>query len=124
MPTCISSGLCRCLFFGTYRRWPTNESSNWKVRAESRAPPRGLVEAMSVERIRIGIVLATDFQGRDGGGAQPTIKIFLKHAQERPFEIFLLGMSSTKDEVVGQLSKRVIYGREYPFIPLFYHDTE
>jgi glycosyltransferase involved in cell wall biosynthesis len=79
---------------------------------------------MSAERIRIGIVLATDFQGRDGGGAQPTIKIFLKHAQERPFEIFLLGMSSTKDEVVGQLSKRVIYGREYPFIPLFYHDTE
>lgn len=79
---------------------------------------------MSAKRIRIGIVLGTDFQGHDGGGSQPTIKIFLKHAQERPFEIFLLGMSTTKDEPVGQLSKRVIYGREYPFIPLFHHDIE
>lgn len=79
---------------------------------------------MSEKKIRIGIVLASDFRAHDGGGSQPTIKIFLKHAQERPFEIFLLGMSTTKDEPVGQLSKRAIYGREYPFIPLFYHDTE
>jgi glycosyltransferase involved in cell wall biosynthesis len=78
---------------------------------------------MSVKKIRIGIVLGSDFRAQDGGGSQPTIKIFLKHARERPFEIFLLGMTTTKDEPVGQLSKRVIYGREYPFIPLFYHDT-
>ncbi|HWO34412.1 MAG TPA: glycosyltransferase family 4 protein [Candidatus Acidoferrum sp.] len=79
---------------------------------------------MSANKIRIGIVLGTDFQGRDGGGSQPAVKIFLKFAQERPFDIFLLGMSTSKDEPVGQLSKRVIYGREYPFIPLFFHDTE
>lgn len=85
-------------------------------------PHRGLVEALSAKKIRIGIVLGTDFQGREGGGSQPTIKIFLKHAKERPFEIFLFGMSTTRDEPVGQLSKRVIYGREYPFIPLFHHD--
>jgi glycosyltransferase involved in cell wall biosynthesis len=78
---------------------------------------------MSAKRIRIGIVLGTDFQGRDGGGGQPTIKIFLKYAQHRPFDIFLLGMSSSRDEPIGQVSKRVIYGQEYPFIPLFFHDT-
>lgn len=75
------------------------------------------------KKVRLGIVLGTDFQGREGGGSQPTIKIFLKHAQQRPFEIYLLGMStSKKEERVGQLSQRVIYGREYPFIPLFHHD--
>jgi len=73
-------------------------------------------------RIRIGIVLGTDFQGREGGGSQPTMRIFLKFAQRRPFDIFLLGMSTSRDEPVGRLSKRVIYGREYPFIPLFFHD--
>ena len=78
---------------------------------------------MSARKIRIGIVLGSDFEGRDGGGAKPTMKIFMKYAQERPFDIFLLGMSTSKDERVGQVSKREIYGREYPFIPLFHHDV-
>jgi hypothetical protein len=79
---------------------------------------------MIEKRIRIGIVLGTDFQGREGGGSQPTIKIFLKYAQDRPFDIFLLGMSTSKDEAVGKISKRVIYGHEYPFMPLFFHDLD
>lgn len=75
------------------------------------------------KKTRIGIVFAGNFRGRQGGGTQPTIKIFLKYAQERPFDIYLLGMSTSKDEPVGQVFKRTIYGREYPFIPLFYYDA-
>jgi len=78
---------------------------------------------MSAKKIRIGIVVGSDFRGNHGGGIQPETKTFLKYAKERPFEIVLLGMSTAKDEPVGQVSKRLIYGREYPFIPLFYHDT-
>jgi glycosyltransferase involved in cell wall biosynthesis len=77
---------------------------------------------MTADRIRIGIVLGTDFKGREGGGSQPTMRIFLKFACQRPFDIFLLGMSTCEEEPVGKVSKRVIYGREYPFIPLFFHD--
>ena len=73
--------------------------------------------------IRIGLVLASDFHGNPPGGGQPTVEIFLKYAQERPFDIWLLGMSSSPEEPIGQASKRQIYGREYPFVPLFYFDA-
>jgi glycosyltransferase involved in cell wall biosynthesis len=91
-----------------------------KVEVEDR--PQDSVASAASKIIRVGIVLGSDFRGQEGGGSQPTIKIFLKHAQNRPFDIYLLGMSTSKDEPVGKLSKRVIYGKEYPFIPLFHHD--
>lgn len=78
---------------------------------------------MSGQNIRVGIVFTSDFRGQQGGGGQPMIKMFLKHAQKRSFDIWLFGMSTTKDEPVGQVSKRVIYGHEYPFVPLFYYDA-
>jgi glycosyltransferase involved in cell wall biosynthesis len=77
-----------------------------------------------VEVIRIGIVVGSDFTGYPPGGGQPTIEIFLKYAQDRPFDIWLLGMSTSRDESVGQVSTRRIYGRDYPFVPLFYFDAE
>lgn len=74
------------------------------------------------KKVRIGLVLATDFCGYPPGGGQPTIEIFLKYAQERPFDIWLFGVSTSRHEPVGKASKRHIYGREYPFVPLFYFD--
>lgn len=78
---------------------------------------------MSADKIKIGIVFSSDFRGLPQGGGKPTIEIFLKYAQERPFDVWLFGMSTSKTEPIGQVSKRVIYGREYPFIPLFYYDA-
>lgn len=78
---------------------------------------------MDAKRIRIGLVIGSDFQGFPPGGGQPTVEIFLKFAQERPFDIWLLGMSTSPEEPVGKISKRCIYGREYPFMPLFYFDA-
>jgi glycosyltransferase involved in cell wall biosynthesis len=75
-------------------------------------------------KIRIGIVFGSDFQGNPPGGGQPTIEIFLKYAQEQPFEIWLLGMTTSKAEPIGRVSKRRIYGRDYPFVPLFYFDAK
>ena len=77
---------------------------------------------MMDKKVRIGLVLGTDFRGYPPGGGQPTIEIFLKYAQERPFDIWLFGMSTSREEPVGKISKREIYGREYPFVPLFYFD--
>src|SRR5258708_2270643 len=79
---------------------------------------------MNRKKIRIGLVIASDFHGSPTGGGQPTIEIFLKYAQERHFDIWLFGMSTSQDEPVGKLSKRCIYGRDYPFVPLFYFDAE
>jgi glycosyltransferase involved in cell wall biosynthesis len=75
-------------------------------------------------RIRIGILFGSDFQGNPAGGGQPTIEIFLKYAQERSYDIWLLGMATAKGESVGRISKRRIYGKEYPFVPLFYFDAK
>jgi len=82
------------------------------------------LDPKEAEVIRIGIVIGSDFKGYPPGGGQPTIEIFLKYAQDRPFEIWLLGMSTSWDEPVGQVSKRRIYGRDYPFLPLFYFDAK
>ncbi len=73
-------------------------------------------------KIRIGIVFGCDFQGNPPGGGQPTIEIFLKYAQSRPYEIVLLGLTTRQEEPVGRLSTRRIYGRDYPFIPLMRFD--
>lgn len=77
---------------------------------------------MGNKKVRIGLVLGTDFGGYPPGGGQPTIEIFLKYAQERPFDIWLFGMSTSREEPVGKVFKRRIYGRDYPFVPLFYFD--
>jgi glycosyltransferase involved in cell wall biosynthesis len=74
--------------------------------------------------IRIGILWACDYRGYPPGGSQPTIEIFLKGAQEHAFDIWLFGMTTSKDEPVGKISKRRIYGRDYPFVPLFYLDAD
>jgi glycosyltransferase involved in cell wall biosynthesis len=79
---------------------------------------------MKENKIRIGIVFASDFHGNPPGGGQPTIEIFLKYAQERPFDIWLFGLTTSREEPVGKLSKRRIYGRDYPFVPLFHFDAE
>jgi|SRR5579884_1773026 len=78
----------------------------------------------SERKIRIGIVFGSDFQGNPPGGGQPTIEIFLKYAQNKPYDIWLLGMSTRSEEPVGCRSTRTIYGREYPFIPLFRFDAK
>ena len=78
---------------------------------------------MSKNAVRIGLVFATDFRGYTPGGAQPTIEIFMKCAQDRPFDIWLFGLTTDREETVGQISKRRIYGRDYPFVPLFYLDA-
>ena len=77
-----------------------------------------------MERIRIGILWACDYRGYPPGGSQPTIEIFLKGAQDHPFDVWLFGLTTSKDEPVGEVSKRRIYGRDYPFVPLFYLDAE
>lgn len=73
----------------------------------------------TARRIRIGLVFATDFQGYPPGGAGPTIEIFLKGTHTRPFDVWLFGLTTSPKEVVGQVHTRTIYGREYPFVPLF-----
>jgi glycosyltransferase involved in cell wall biosynthesis len=73
--------------------------------------------------IRIGLIFATDYQGYPPGGCQPTIEIFLKGARDRSFDITLFGVTTDGNEAVGQVSQRRIYGREYPFVPLFYLDA-
>lgn len=78
---------------------------------------------MSKNTIRIGLVMGSDFRGYPAGGAQPTIEIFLKYAQDRAFDIWLFGLATTPDEAIGQVSKRRIYGRDYSFVPLFYLDA-
>ena len=78
----------------------------------------------SERRLRIGIVFGSDFQGNPPGGGQPTIEIFLKYAQKRNYDIWLLGMSTRPEEPVGRPSNRKIYGREYPFVPLFHFDAK
>src|SRR3954471_15856170 len=78
----------------------------------------------SRSKIRVGIVFGSDFHGNPPGGGQPTIEIFLKYAQEQPFEIWLLGMTTTEEEPIGSVSKRHIYGRDYPFIPLFHFNAK
>lgn len=75
-------------------------------------------------KIRLGIVFGSDFRGNPPGGGQPTIEIFLKYAQDSRFDISLLGMATSKEELVGQRSTRSIYGREYTFIPLFYFESD
>lgn len=75
------------------------------------------------EKIRIGIALTSDFRGYPPGGGQPTIEIFLKYAQNRPFDISLFGLTTSPDERVGKVSRRRIYGQDYPFVPLFYIDS-
>jgi len=81
-------------------------------------------ESLERRKFRIGIVFACDFRGYPPGGMQPTIEIFLKGARNRPFDIWLFGLTTSPDEPVGQVSKRHIYGRDYPFVPLFYLDAE
>jgi len=78
---------------------------------------------MKKKVIRIGLIFATDFQGYPPGGCQPTIEIFLKGARDRSFDILLFGVTTSREEAVGQVSQRRIYGREYPFVPLFYLDA-
>lgn len=78
---------------------------------------------MNTAPIRIGIFFGCDFRGYPPGGSQPTIEIFLKGAQEHHFDAWLFGMTTSKDEPVGKMSSRRIYGKEYPFIPLFYLDA-
>jgi len=84
--------------------------------------PAGRVQ--SARKIRIGVVFGSDFQGNPPGGGQPTIEIFLKYAQQHSFEVWLLGLTTSKAEPVGRASKRHVYGREYPFVPLFYFDAK
>jgi len=79
---------------------------------------------MKTKMIRIGLVFACHYQGFPPGGSQPTIEIFLKGAQARPFDVWLFGLTTSRDEQVGKVSKRIIYGREYPFVPLFYLDVK
>ena len=74
--------------------------------------------------IRIGLIFACDYKGFPPGGSQPTIEIFLKGARGRPFDVWLFGLTTSQDERVGEVSKRTIYGREYPFVPLFYLDVD
>ena len=74
--------------------------------------------------IRIATVFACDFRGYPPGGMQPTIEIFLKGVRNRPFDIWLFGLTTSRDEPVGKVSKRRIYGRDYPFVPLFYLDAQ
>ena len=76
------------------------------------------------DMIRIGLIFACDYKGFPPGGSQPTIEIFLKGARGRPFDVWLFGLTSSRDERVGKVSKRTIYGREYPFVPLFYLDVD
>jgi glycosyltransferase involved in cell wall biosynthesis len=80
--------------------------------------------SMNRKLIRIGIVIGSDFRGQPPGGGQPTIEIFLKYAKDRPFDIWLFGMTTSRDEPVGRVSNRRIYGRDYPFVPLFHFDAE
>jgi glycosyltransferase involved in cell wall biosynthesis len=79
---------------------------------------------MANGRLKIGLVLSSNFAGYPQGGGQPIIETFLNHCKDKPYDIWLLGMTTSKDEPIGQVSRRVIYGREFPFLPLFSLDAE
>lgn len=70
-------------------------------------------------RPKIGIILPCDFEGFPPGGMQPTVKIFLKYARECSYDISLFGATTSEDEPVGKMSRRTIYGVDYPFLPIF-----
>lgn len=66
----------------------------------------------------VGIIAVCDFDKNPLGGEVFLLKNLLKEKCDEDLNIFLIGMSFDKNDVVGKWNKKIINGIEYDYLPI------